>query len=218
VQSYKESPTDTVEQTAPDNAEQLPPEQAIRAEAVDDVDPPSPAHPSLSPASARVRSPAAARLSVRGRDSARRRGLTSGDSAGDNLLSVESQKPIVGAAPYAPEPEQAVSHAARADQATPRDNGSGGEAAADVESQEGQGASQGRQGQPSSADAAPIPRSFKQQAVADRTAIADKLIAVFEQRSTEEWRKLIAFSKQWPALADGCVPSSRKVERREEYA
>eukprot|EP00884_Botryococcus_braunii_P001959 jgi/Botrbrau1/11764/Bobra.0195s0089.1 len=217
VQSYEQSPTDTAAQTSPDNAEQLRPEQAIRSEAVDDVDPPSRANPSLSPGSALVRSPAAAPLSVRqgGRESARQRGLT-WDSAANNPLSVESQQPVVGAAPYAPEPEQAVSHAARADQATPRENCNGGEAAAGVESQEGQGASQGRQGQPSSADAAPIPRSFKQQAVADRTAIADKLIAVFEQRSTEEWRKLIAFSKQWPALADGVFDRMEMLSQQAE--
>ena len=33
-------------------------------------------------------------------------------------------------------------------------------------------------------------------------SVADKLIAVFASKSPAEWRKLIAFSKQWPTLAD----------------
>ncbi len=31
--------------------------------------------------------------------------------------------------------------------------------------------------------------------------MADKLIGVFRQRNQDDWRKLIAFSKQWPKLA-----------------
>jgi hypothetical protein len=33
------------------------------------------------------------------------------------------------------------------------------------------------------------------------TAVADKLITVFRQRNQADWRKLIAFSKQWTSLA-----------------
>ena len=33
------------------------------------------------------------------------------------------------------------------------------------------------------------------------TEVADKLITVFRQRNQADWRKLIAFSKQWPSLA-----------------
>lgn len=51
-----------------------------------------------------------------------------------------------------------------------------------------------------------IPTSWKQEAQADGDAIADKLIALFEQRSGQEWRKLLAFSKQWPSLADKWAP------------
>lgn len=38
-------------------------------------------------------------------------------------------------------------------------------------------------------------------------SVADKLIAVFASKSPAEWRKLIAFSKQWPTLADRQAPS-----------
>ncbi|CAL8466136.1 g5672 [Coccomyxa elongata] len=36
-------------------------------------------------------------------------------------------------------------------------------------------------------------------------SVADKLIAVFASKSPAEWRKLIAFSKQWPTLADSVL-------------
>lgn len=36
----------------------------------------------------------------------------------------------------------------------------------------------------------------------DRTAVCDKLIEVFSSRKLEEWRKLIAYSRQWPTLAE----------------
>ena len=35
-------------------------------------------------------------------------------------------------------------------------------------------------------------------------SVADKLIAVFASKTPAEWRKLIAFSRQWPTLADRC--------------
>lgn len=59
----------------------------------------------------------------------------------------------------------------------------------------------------SSADTRPPISRTQQQSP---TEVADKLIEVFRQRSQAEWRKLIAFSKQWPSLAavvfDRCVP------------
>ena len=34
-------------------------------------------------------------------------------------------------------------------------------------------------------------------------SVADKLIDLFAAKSPAEWRKLIAFSKQWASLSDG---------------
>ena len=34
--------------------------------------------------------------------------------------------------------------------------------------------------------------------------VADKLIDLFATKTPDEWRKLIAFSKQWSSLADRC--------------
>lgn len=47
--------------------------------------------------------------------------------------------------------------------------------------------------------------TLKQQAAASNQEVYDRLIEAFEQRSPEEWRKLIAFSKQWPMLAQGVL-------------
>ena len=44
--------------------------------------------------------------------------------------------------------------------------------------------------------------TLKQEAQQDREKVADKLIAVFADKTPAEWRKLIAHSKQWPSLAD----------------
>lgn len=55
--------------------------------------------------------------------------------------------------------------------------------------------------------------SLKQEAVQERKEICDKLIAVFRGRPSEDWRKLIVYSKQWPLLRDdffkrwGCLTS-----------
>ncbi len=35
-------------------------------------------------------------------------------------------------------------------------------------------------------------------------SVADKLIDLFATKTPDEWRKLIAFSKQWSSLADRC--------------
>ena len=43
-----------------------------------------------------------------------------------------------------------------------------------------------------------LPREAKR----DRAAVCDKLIEVFSSRKLEEWRKLIAYSRQWSSLSD----------------
>ena len=66
--------------------------------------------------------------------------------------------------------------------------------------------SQGHQGSEAAArqaaQASTSGQTLKQEAQQDRAAVADKLIAVFADKAPAEWRKLIAFSKQWPSLAD----------------
>ncbi|KAK9902256.1 hypothetical protein WJX75_009762 [Coccomyxa subellipsoidea] len=44
-------------------------------------------------------------------------------------------------------------------------------------------------------------------------SVADKLISVFANKTPTEWRKLIAFSKQWPTLADSVF---ERLEERME--
>lgn len=39
-------------------------------------------------------------------------------------------------------------------------------------------------------------------------AVADKLIDLFATKTPAEWRKLVAFSKQWASLADRCAAAS----------
>ncbi len=46
-------------------------------------------------------------------------------------------------------------------------------------------------------------RTLKDEARRSNQEVYDKLIAVFEQRRPDSWRKLIAVSKQWPTLAPG---------------
>lgn len=53
--------------------------------------------------------------------------------------------------------------------------------------------------------------TLKEEAVRDRRAVADKLIGVFADKAPPEWRKLIAFSKQWPMLADRSAAFSAGV-------
>lgn len=45
--------------------------------------------------------------------------------------------------------------------------------------------------------------TLREEARDSNREVYDRLIDVFSQRSTEDWRKLIAFSKQWPSLAPG---------------
>ncbi len=54
--------------------------------------------------------------------------------------------------------------------------------------------------------APPVPGgSLKQEAVQSNREVSDKLIDVFQQKKPAEWRKLIAYSKQWPVLAQGVL-------------
>ncbi|KAI3427115.1 hypothetical protein D9Q98_007052 [Chlorella vulgaris] len=65
-----------------------------------------------------------------------------------------------------------------------------------------------RRGEPLMSDAS---GTLKQQAVASNNEVSDKLIAVFQEKQLSEWRKLIAYSKQWPMLAPGLMA---RVEER----
>lgn len=47
--------------------------------------------------------------------------------------------------------------------------------------------------------------TLKQQAQSSNQEVYDRLIEVFQQKTPEEWRKLIAFSKQWPSLVQGVL-------------
>ncbi|KAK9804314.1 hypothetical protein WJX72_006307 [[Myrmecia] bisecta] len=53
--------------------------------------------------------------------------------------------------------------------------------------------------------------SLRSEALRDRQEICDKLISVFVARKPEEWRKLIAFSKQWPTLSNSLFA---RIEQR----
>jgi len=50
--------------------------------------------------------------------------------------------------------------------------------------------------------AEPPPRTLKAEVRQDRVEVCDKIIAVFRAKPSSEWRKLIAFSKQWKILSD----------------
>lgn len=43
---------------------------------------------------------------------------------------------------------------------------------------------------------------MKKLAQKERIKISEKLIKAFQAKPQSDWRKLIAFSKQWPQLAD----------------
>ena len=43
---------------------------------------------------------------------------------------------------------------------------------------------------------------MKKLAKKEQLKVADKLIKAFQSKPQSDWRKLIAFSKQWPQLAD----------------
>ena len=45
--------------------------------------------------------------------------------------------------------------------------------------------------------------TLKQEAVVDQQETQDKLISAFQGKPQSAWKKMIAYSKQWPALADG---------------
>lgn len=44
--------------------------------------------------------------------------------------------------------------------------------------------------------------SVRKLAKKEQIKVADKLIKAFQSKPQSDWRKLIAFSKQWPQLAD----------------
>ncbi|KAI7846439.1 hypothetical protein COHA_000050 [Chlorella ohadii] len=69
-----------------------------------------------------------------------------------------------------------------------------------------------RQRRGTAAAAPPVPGgSLKQEAVQSNREVSDKLIDVFQQKKPAEWRKLIAYSKQWPLLAQGVLD---RIEER----
>ena len=47
--------------------------------------------------------------------------------------------------------------------------------------------------------------SVRAEAQKDQREVADKLIAVFQERDADGWRRLIASSRLWTTLADGCA-------------
>lgn len=49
------------------------------------------------------------------------------------------------------------------------------------------------------------PATLRDEAAASNAEVYDKLIDVFQQRQPSEWRKLIAYSKQFPKLAEGVL-------------
>ena len=44
--------------------------------------------------------------------------------------------------------------------------------------------------------------NLREEAREDRRQVCDKIIAVFKAKPSSDWRKLIAFSKQWSSLSD----------------
>ncbi|KAL4430000.1 hypothetical protein ABPG77_004370 [Micractinium sp. CCAP 211/92] len=58
--------------------------------------------------------------------------------------------------------------------------------------------------------AQPAP-TLKEQAAASNREVSDKLIEVFQSKKPAEWRKLIAYSRQWPMLAQGVLD---RIEER----
>ena len=52
--------------------------------------------------------------------------------------------------------------------------------------------------------------SLKAEAVASNREVSDKLIEVFRSKKPAEWRKLIAYSRQWPVLARGVLDRCRR--------
>lgn len=45
--------------------------------------------------------------------------------------------------------------------------------------------------------------TLKEEAAASNQEVCDKLVDVFRSKEPADWRKLIAYSKQWPVLAQG---------------
>ena len=87
---------------------------------------------------------------------------------------------------------------------SPGDDGGAGEAAlplpVDVPS------TRQRRGASAAPDAPPAAHAtLKSEAAASNREVSDKLIEVFRSKQPAEWRRLIAYSKQWPMLAQGVL-------------
>jgi hypothetical protein len=60
-----------------------------------------------------------------------------------------------------------------------------------------------------SADATPVsPRAEAKLTLEQYKEIYDRLIAIFQQRPRDDWKKLIVFSKQWPEHKQGVFDRS----------
>lgn len=46
------------------------------------------------------------------------------------------------------------------------------------------------------------PTTLRAEAKQDKIAVCDKIIQIFLQKPSSQWRKLIAFSKQWSSLQE----------------
>jgi hypothetical protein len=55
------------------------------------------------------------------------------------------------------------------------------------------------------------PRQEAKQSAAEHRGVYERLIKIFQDRSREDWKKLMAMSEQWPRHSDGvfarCKPS-----------
>ena len=50
-----------------------------------------------------------------------------------------------------------------------------------------------------------VAANLREEARKDRIRVCDKIIAVFRAKPSSDWRKLIAFSKQWSSLHERCT-------------
>eukprot|EP00892_Ulva_mutabilis_P005879 jgi/Ulvmu1/3663/UM017_0077.1 len=58
--------------------------------------------------------------------------------------------------------------------------------------------------------------SVKKFAKKEQLKVADKLIKAFQKKQQSDWRKLIAFSKQWPQLADSVFARTDELIKTEQ--
>lgn len=52
----------------------------------------------------------------------------------------------------------------------------------------------------------------------DQIQVCDKIIAIFRARPSSDWRRLIAFSKQWNNLSDRCANSQSQSVNSAEFS